>query len=217
MHLISPNGLRNTDTISAPQYATGLLFIDFLGAESAFPIDPEDLDSDTTDTFDIANFRIEINHNYGFDNDPDRPSFTYGLKDKLEYIVTNNSRSDEELNSDVIYATDRKAKWGFGLLMDSDGEFTQGVNIAGTMTPFEQLLSNRISAYKERDRRKITCELRTNVNASVITSGSAQNLPIGGSTPLRMIRIDGVNFAPLSISRNWRDDIIIFTLLELAT
>lgn len=217
MYLTSPNGLRNTDTISAPQYATGLLFIDFLGAESAFPIDPEDLDSDTTDTFDIANFRIEINHSYGFDNDPDRPSFTYGLKDKLEYIVTNNSRSDEELNSDVIYATDRKAKWGFGLLMDSDGEFTQGVNIAGTMTPFEQLLANRISAYKERDRRKITCELRTNVNASVITSGSAQNLQIGGSTPLRMIRIDGVNFAPLSISRNWRDDIIIFTLLELAT
>ena len=101
--------------------------------------------------------------------------------------------------------------------MDQDGTFTSGINIGGTMTPFEQVLANRISAYKEQDRRKITCELRTNVDAQVISSGSAQNLPIGGSTPFRMIRIDGVNFAPLSISRQWRDDTIIFTLLELAT
>ena len=206
-----------TNTIKAPSGATGLIFVDFLGAESEFPIDPSDLNSDTTETFDIADFRIEIGHNYGFDNDPDQPSYTEGLKERLEYIVTNNSRSDEELNSDVIYATDKNALYGYGLIMDQDGTFTSGINIGGTMTPFEQVLANRISAYKEQDRRKITCELRTNVDAQVISSGSAQNLPIGGSTPLRMIRIDGVNFAPLSISRQWRDDTIIFTLLELAT
>ena len=217
MFMYSPSGTNYSETVAAPSGVTGLIFIDFLGAEAAFPIDLDDLDSATTETFDIADFRIEIGHNYGFDNDPDRPSFTEGLKERLEYIATNNSRSDEELDTDVIYATDKNALYGYGLVMDADGAFTQGINVAGAMTPFEQVLANRISSYKSRDRRKITCELRTNVNASVISSGASQNLPIGGSTPLRMIRIDGVNFAPISISRNWRDDNIIFTLLELAT
>jgi hypothetical protein len=67
----------------------------------------------------------------------------------------------------------------------------------------EQHLANRVAAYWAQSKRQVTTELRTDAIPAI--------------TPQYRITLDGTVFNPTAISRNWRDDITVITLLEART
>ena len=67
----------------------------------------------------------------------------------------------------------------------------------------EQHLANRVAAYWAQSKRQVGVELRTDAIAAI--------------TPRHRLTLDGTIFNPTAISRNWRDDVTILTLLEART
>ena len=102
-------------------------------------------------------------------------------------------------------------KFGPGPVLNPDSGYFAGWNYTehreaqpehGTGDTYpEQHLVDRVASFWSRARRKIDCELIYNP-AKVIS-------------PLTAIRIDNTKLHPLSISRDWRDDTVTVTAIEL--
>ena len=65
----------------------------------------------------------------------------------------------------------------------------------------EQHLADRIVGYWATAKRKIECELRLNV--------------VGNVYPSYKVTMDGSTLYPISISHDWRDDIMRLNLMEV--
>ena len=71
----------------------------------------------------------------------------------------------------------------------------------------EQYLADRVANYWSTSKRMIHAELRSDVTAS--------GTQIGNFTPLNTVNIDGTKMTPIAFGHEWRDDIIMLTLLEI--
>jgi hypothetical protein len=95
--------------------------------------------------------------------------------------------------------------FGYGLLINPDGTFMQKAVYGATSQHPEQNLADRVTAYWQQARRKVSVEMRSDdANVSAIS-------------PEKKVTLDSTTFYPIAISRDWRDDISEITMLELPT
>lgn len=169
---------------------------------------------DPIDVFQIGNLSIEFSRD-SIDIPPSldivRPRMIVEERvSSQDYTATNNNQTHEEWNADCIFASDNNMEYGYGLLMNADGSFMETAPYtAGGQHP-EQHLANRVANYWSTSRRRIGGDFRADVRTAG-TSGSY----ISDVTPQHMLTINGTKFHPVAISRNWRDDVVRLSLLEM--
>ena len=178
----------------------GYLFIDFMGTEDR-------ADVRLPEQFELANFKVE----YSRDEEIIASGglsrkITKDRVDSQEYTATNSNSSKDEWNANCIFASDNNMEYGYGLLLDANGYILQTVQYGGSATNQqhpEQHLATRVANYWATAKRKIDGELLAN--------------KIGDISPNMKVSITGEagTFAPIAISRDWRDDITKISLMQL--
>lgn len=157
--------------------------------------------------FQIANFAIEFSRDSYEIPDVTIKRAREMKKDRvstMQYAASNTNDSKEEWNANCIFASDNNMEYGYGLLLNSSGNIISTVNYGGTPEHPEQHLANRVTTYWATAKRKIDTELQTN--------------KVGDVTPHTKVTISGESgytFTPIAISRNWRDDVLKLSLLQL--
>ena len=120
-----------------------------------------------------------------------------------DYVAENQNQTHEEWNADLIFASDNNMEYGYGLVMNADGSFMEYAPYQGSNQHPEQHLANRVANYWAVSRRRLGGEFRANTIADI--------------TPKHKVTIDGTTCHPTSISRDWRDDVVKLSLLEMPT
>lgn len=159
------------------------------------------------DVFQIGNFSV------GFSRDTvDIPSTVntvrprYQIEERVttkEYTAENQNQTHEEWNADCIFASDNNMEYGYGLLMNSDGTFMEFAPYAAGNEHPEQHLANRVTNYWAVSRRRLGGDFRVGTIADI--------------SPQYKVTIDGTTCHPVAISRDWRDDVVRLSLLEMPT
>ena len=171
----------------------GRLFVDILGSNDMWH--PPFTDSGAFyDRFDLVNFNMEFKRSVHagisavFD--------LYERKSSHEYVSSDEDMIEETWDTDTIFASDNDFVFGYGILMN-----LEGTPFTGNSDRPEQHLADRIINYWQTSRRKIVCEL---LKPSVVDL-----------SPRVVGRIDGTLVYPISVSHNWRDDVIDVVFFEL--
>ena len=178
----------------------GRLYVDFLGTS-----DTDIALINGERSFELKDFRIEFKRKNGVTllelpsnyniTDLDRP-------DTLEYNASNQNNVRQEWNADCIYATNNSCKFSAGVIVNTDGTYCATVSYGANSTARpEQHLANRVTTYWASAKRKIETELRSNV--------------IGDISPQHKVTLDYTTSHPVSICREWRDDVTKLTLIQL--
>lgn len=183
----------------------GLLFLDLLGSDDM----PEQEDGNRA--FDIEGLCVtfERTKTYTVSNGRERwagarQTKEYKRADRREYKSANDNRSSNECAIDCIFASDNDMGFGYGVLANPDNTLMKTADFGGRQCVPEQHLADRVTAYWATAKRKIEAELRTDANATI---------PL--ISPLWKATLDGTAFHPIGISREWRDDVSMLTLLEI--
>jgi hypothetical protein len=92
-------------------------------------------------------------------------------------------------------------KPGYGIIMNTDYTLAESADFNGASARPEQHLADRVTTYWRTSKRRIATELRANVVPDI--------------TPRHKVVLDGTTAYPISISRQWRDDVLQLTVLEL--
>ena len=191
----------------------GKLFIDLLGTDHAMV---EDIDGEKS--FELRDFTVTFRRNAGVMWQPgfwdhmrrfsekDRPT-SFGYK------ATNSSNFSDEKDIDGIYASDNTMKFCFGEIFNADGTFFSTVPYNNGLISFrpEQHLANRVASYWRTSRRRVKMEMKSNVT---VTEGSG-SVAIGDINPRHKLSFESGTFHPISISREWRDDLTQMTIIEI--
>ena len=182
--------------IPAPD-AEGLLFVEFLGSD-----DLDDLDGEKS--FELVDFTIEYYKNNARDVG-NRVWEKIDLPSEMEYTSKNQNNVRDEWTADCIYASDNDMCYGYGMIINPDGTFMQTAVYGAENQHPEQNLADRVTHYWQTARRMVTVEMLANdVNVAAIS-------------PEKRVTLDGTQFFPIAISRSWRDDVKMITMLELPT
>lgn len=131
-----------------------------------------------------------------------------------EYSAVNTNDSKEEWNANCIFASDNNMEYGYGLLLDANGNIVSTVDYGNSAEHPEQHVANRVAAYWQTAKRKTDTELIGNVRQSINTSAGATTL-ISDIMPHEKVSLDSTVFAPIAIGRSWRDDVVRLSLMEL--
>ena len=186
--------------VKTPDNCEGKLYIDFLGSD--------DIDENNGQRgFEIVDFLATYmrNSQYYQVTSNVHGNFASLMTDKefvdiREYRSSNQNNVREEWNADCIYASDNQIKFGYGVLANANSSYMTTANYgAGTERP-EQHLANRVTSYWSSAKRKMELEVRSDM----VTV-----------TPEYKPTIDLTRMYPIAISRDWHDDIISLTLLEM--
>ena len=183
----APKTLLSINTNHADLY--GKLFVDFLGSDDI----PE---NNGQRRFELVNFSLSF----------ERRTVKYLLYESTRvssraYVATNVNIVRDEWNADCIYASDNDLDWGYGVIMDDDGKWLETITYDDTAVHPEQHLANRVAAYGETSKRRISVELRTDA--------------IDEITPQNTVQLDGTTCYPIAIGHDWHDDITMITMLEI--
>jgi hypothetical protein len=81
------------------------------------------------------------------------------------------------------------------------------VSYGGSNQRPEQHLADRVTTYWSASKRRMKTELRSSV---LVSSTLIRDL-----SPQHKLTLDGTTCYPISINQEWRDDITIFTLLQI--
>lgn len=132
--------------------------------------------------------------------------------DSKEYKASNVNQTQDEWNADCIFASDANMKYGYGLLMNSDNTYMTSAPFGtGSQIP-EQHLADRVAGYWASAKRRFGCSLRADMQVN-----DNDTTKISTITPIHQVTLDGTLCEPLAINRNWRDDVINLTLIEIPT
>lgn len=173
----------------------GFLYVDILGSNDM----KHESEQGFIDRFDLVDFRVEFRRSVhaGISSVFD----TYERASSQEYDAFNGTMVDQEWSSSNIFATDKDMEFGYGVLSNPDGTPFTGHNYGGVTQEPEQHLANRVATYWASSKRRLSCELMV---------GSAPDL-----TPMNKGIIDGTVLYPISISRNWRDDVMMVEFMQI--
>jgi hypothetical protein len=179
----------------------GYLFIDFMGTEDR-------ADVRLPEQFELANFKVE----YSRDEEIIASGglsrkITKDRVDSQEYTATNSNASKDEWNANCIFASDNNMEYGYGLLLNASGNIIQTVQYGGSATNQqhpEQHLATRVANYWATAKRKIDPELLANKIPAVDPTNKVK---VGTDTV--------TTYAPIAISRDWRDDVTKISLMQL--
>ena len=168
---------------------------------------------DSVDVFQIGNLSIEFSRD-SIDIPPNldivRPRMIVEERvSSKKYTATNNNQTHEEWNSDLIFASDNNMEYGYGLLMNANGSFMATAPYEGGDAHPEQHLATRVANYWATSRRRIGADFRADAHTN--SSGPT----FSNITPHHMITINGTKFHPVAISRDWRNDVVRLSLLEM--
>ena len=178
---------------------------------SAIPIDAGmyghlfiDIEGNQGTDFELANLEI------GYSRDrvvvqqgaPQTRSLTVARVSHHDYVSVSSGKVENNWNADCIFASDNNMNYGYGLIMNpTDKNYMQTAGYGASDEHPEQHLANRVTAFWQTARRETKVELLRNVAGLV--------------TPKHKVTIDGTQFYPFSISNNWRDDIVIISLIQI--
>ena len=121
------------------------------------------------------------------------------------YKSINSNALKNKKNVDLVYASDNKMKFGYGLVMDNDFSYMEYAEYRYqtlTQRP-EQHFANRITNYWSNSKRMVTANLRTEL--------VEQNALI---TPFIHIVFDSSHFRTLAVSHQWRDDVTTIKMIQ---
>lgn len=197
--VFSIRGWRYFPAIPVDANIYGYLFIEFYGCIEDMPGFGE---------FEIANFTLEFSRETTvlpttWNGGSRGRTMASKRNSTIKYAATNNNGNLDKWNADCIFATDNNAEYGYGLLMTASGGYFGKIYYGSVQKYPEQHLCDRVAAYYATAKRKVTGSLDSDVSA------------IGSISPRNKATLDGSTFHPISISRNWRDDESIITLLQL--
>ena len=184
----------------------GRLFIEIIGMKN-------DMTS-VVESFEVGNLKLAFTRDQVFfpssTSQPRPRTMSEERETSQKYMAMNNNQTHEEWNADCIFASDNNMKYGYGLLINTDGTFmkkAQYNGVANAEYP-EQHLANRVASYWSVSRRRMGVELRANTRT---TNGTLMS----SITPRHLLTIDGTKMHPVAISREWRDDVVILSMLEM--
>ena len=113
------------------------------------------------------------------------------------------SKIENPLNIDCIYASDNQMKYGQGLIMNSTNgtpsSYMEKATYGSNSEYPEQHMANRVANFWNHAKRKFSLQLRTNAVAAL--------------SPRYKVWVDSSLVYPVTISNNWRDDIINVILM----
>ena len=92
-------------------------------------------------------------------------------------------------------------EYGYGLLMQPNGEYMQKVTYGSNNEWAEQHLANRVTTYWQQTRRMMTANVAYQYAAALV--------------PVDMVSLDGTTCQLVSISHDWWNDNIELKLIEL--
>ena len=199
---IYDNILFNTwgqfQSIPLDENLSGKLFIDFMGMNYG-PVSPVLIEVQ------IGDFEVEYSRDVTFipsTTDERRARvMTDERKSSREYVSESNGQTHDEWNADCIYASDNNMEYGYGLLQLPDGGFMEKAPYYTDNEYPEKHLANRVVAYWQQAKRKLSVEV-TQESAAVVT-------------PVTPVTMDGTTCQVLSIANNWCDDVVTLGLLQL--
>lgn len=192
----SDNGKENINI-----NGVGRIFIDFMGSDDTDLVDGSYSGGGTEERrFFITDFALEYVH-LRENADPRRKPLEMKNDASASYVSSNNNKSSIEWNRDTIYVTMNLMKPGYGIIMNTDYTLAESAGFNGTSARPEQHLADRVTTYWRTSKRRIATELRANVVPDI--------------TPRHKVVLDGTTAYPISISRQWRDDVLQLTVLEL--
>lgn len=192
----SDNGKENINI-----NGVGRIFIDFMGSDDTDLVDGSYSGGGTEERrFFITDFVLEYVH-LRENADPRRKPLEMKNDASASYVSSNNNKSGIEWNRDTIYVTMNLMKPGYGIIMNTDYTLAESANFNGTSARPEQHLADRVTTYWHTSKRRIATELRANVVPDI--------------TPRHKVVLDGTTAYPISISRDWWNDITTLTILEL--
>lgn len=192
----SDNGKENINI-----NGVGRIFIDFMGSDDTDLVDGSYSGGGTEERrFFITDFALEYVH-LRENADPRRKPLEMKNDASASYVSSNNNKSGIEWNRDTIYVTMNLMKPGYGIIMNTDYALAESANFNGTSARPEQHLANRVTDYWQTSKRRIATELRANVIPDI--------------TPCHKVVLDGMTAYPIAISRDWWNDIMTLTILEL--
>ena len=179
----------------------GYVFIDIMGGYDY-------TNNNNFDDFQIANFTIEYSRDsYSIPSSIGEVRPRELKQERVttkEYSAVNSNDSKEEWNANCIFASDNNMEYGYGLLLNASGNIIQTVNYGNNAEHPEQHLANRVANYWATAKRKIDPELLAN------------KIPAVDPTNIVKVGTDTVTtYAPIAISRDWRDDVLKLSLLQL--
>ena len=82
----------------------------------------------------------------------------------------------------------------------------------GVLTPPEQHLADRVVDYWSTAKRKMEVELRAD---KTMTTGSSTTSEIVNLSPGMKATLESTNVYPVSISHEWRDDVVKAVFMEI--
>jgi len=170
-------------------YMAGKLFVDFYGSTDM----PEE---NSKRSFEIEGFSLEFKRRtYSFLFDKQE-----GVS-RQEYVSTNQNNTDNEFETDCIFASGNNMLFGYGVLLEPDGKWMGQLTYGSTQKWAEQHLADRVATFGSSSRRRLAVELRRDLIADI--------------TPRHKVTIDGMTGYPIAISHEWRDDVTMVTILQL--
>ena len=199
---IYDNFLFNTwgqfQSIPLDENLSGKLFIDFMGMNYG-PVSPVLIEVQ------IGDFEVEYSRDVTFipstTGEKRARVMTEERKSSREYVSESDGQTHDEWNADCIYASDNNMEYGYGLLQLPAGGFMEKAPYyTGNEYP-EKHLANRVVAYWQQAKRKLSVEV-TQEGAAVVT-------------PVTPVVMDGTQCQVLSIAHNWCDDVVTLGLLQL--
>lgn len=127
--------------------------------------------------------------------------------DRSENVYTGSHHSvfADEYSVDTIFATDNGNAAGLGIIMNPDGSYCSNVPIYQSAGQYydhiEQEVADVISGFGAQVRRVVEGDYRSDAISAV--------------TPLCKCSLDGDVLYPVSISHDWRDDVVKLKLIEI--
>jgi len=158
-----------------------------------------------TDAIGIANLEIDFTRDKtylpSYQGETRPRTMERERESEREYTSSSNGQTHDEWNADCIYASDNDMEYGYGLLMQPDGNYMQKVPYGNTTEWAEQHLANRVTTYWQQTRRMMTANVAYQYAATLM--------------PINKISLAGTTCQPVSISHDWWNDEIELKLIEL--
>jgi len=176
---------------------SGRVFVEFYGSPD---VDYQRIGGAGQCNFEIADFTISFSRDAASIVDSRTRSAVKTRYSSREYSATASNQASDPYNVDCIFASDNDMDYGFGLLMNADGSFMSTAPYSGGTdnTQPERHLVDRIAAFYSQSRRVIYAEM--------------QNVT---TTPRETTTVDNTACYPVSISRDWRDDVTTLKLIQI--
>lgn len=161
----------------------GRLFVEFLGTD-------EPIATLLVYDFALTDFTIDMAYHGDL---PLLPS--NNDKTTYEFTAENDSACVEEWNADCIFCSYGPVKFGYGIYFAGDGS-SRPTSLHNRQ---ENILADRVGGQFTGYWRQSKLMYRTELLAN--------NQDVAGLTPQKEATIDGVSCYPVSIGRDWRDDV----------